>query len=185
MIYAGKRFDDGQDQTERQEEINMRLIDYAREGSLCVRLKAGDPFIFGRGVEEVRALVEEGIAVEVVPGVTAGIAAAGLAHIPLTERNRMTSVLFCTGHTVHDAPEQFSALVSLLKAGSSIVMYMGLKNLEGMVDRLLGKGLPSGLPVSVVSRVSYPDQVTLSGSLQTIVFMVNEKGISTPPYSYR
>lgn len=180
IIYVGKRCNDGQDQTVRQESINGLLIRYARQGMKCVRLKAGDPFIFGRGVEEVRALVDNGIEVEVVPGITAGIAAACMMHIPLTERNRMTSVFFCTGHTAHYSMAQMDAVIALLKEGSSMVMYMGLKNLETVIGRLLENGLPAGLPVCAAARVSMPDQQLVCGTLETIGALVRRQDLGTP-----
>ena len=179
-INVGKRCDDGQDQTKRQERINALMIRYAREGKRCVRLKAGDPFVFGRGVEEVRALKQNGIEVEVIPGITAGLAAANMLHIPVTERNRTTSLLFCTGHTANYSFEQFNGLISLLREGSPIVMYMGIRNFETVVQRLLDAGLPSTLNVCIVSKVSLPDQKLLRGTLESIVAIVTEQGVETP-----
>ena len=179
-INVGKRCEDGQDQTERQERINALMIRYALEGKRCVRLKAGDPFVFGRGVEEVRALWEKGIDVEVIPGITAGLAAANMLQIPVTERNRTSSLLFCTGHTANYSFEQFHGVISLLREGSPIVMYMGIENFEAIVRRLLDAGLPSTLNVCIVSKVSLPDQKLLRGTLDSIVAIVTEQGVETP-----
>lgn len=179
-VNVGKRCDDGQDQSERQERINALMIRYALEGKRCVRLKAGDPFVFGRGVEEVRALREHGIEAEVIPGITAALAAANMLHIPVTERNRTNSLLFCTGHTANYSFEQFQGVLSLLKQGAPIVMYMGLKNFETIITRLLGADLPVSLQVSIVSKVSLPEQKLLTGTLDTIVDIVREEGLETP-----
>lgn len=180
IIFVGKRCDDGQDQVLRQESINSLMIDYAERGLRCVRLKAGDPFMFGRGIEEVRALLRHGIAVEVIPGITAGLAAACLFHIPLTERNRMTSVLFCTGHTVSYTTEQFVALMALLREGSPMVVYMGLKNLEAIVRRLIENGIAPSMPICAAARVSMPDQQLVCGTLATIGRLVRQERLATP-----
>lgn len=179
-INVGKRCDDGQDQHERQERINTLMVRYAREGKRCVRLKAGDPFVFGRGVEEVRALKQNGIEVEVIPGITAGLAAANMLHIPVTERNRTTSLLFCTGHTANYSFEQFQGVISLLREGSPIVMYMGIENFEAIVRRLLDADVSATLKVSIVSKVSLQDQKLITGTLETIVGIVRERGVETP-----
>ncbi len=179
-IHVGKRCGDGQDQKKRQENINAMMVRYASEGKRCVRLKAGDPFVFGRGVEEIRALRENGIDAEVIPGITAGLAAANMLHIPVTERNRTTSLLFCTGHTANYSLEQFQGVISLLREGSPIVMYMGVENFEAIVRRLLDAGLPASLKVSIVSKVSLPGQTLLTGTLKTITAIVRAKEVETP-----
>lgn len=180
IVFVGKRCDDGQDQTARQESINSLMIDYATKRLRCVRLKAGDPFVFGRGIEEVRALMRHGIAVEVIPGITAGLAAACLFNIPLTERNRMTSVLFCTGHTVSYTTEQFVAVMALLREGSPMVVYMGLKNLEAIVRRLIENGIARSMPVCAAARVSTPEQQLVCGTLETIGNLVRQERLVTP-----
>ncbi len=167
-ISVGKRIGDRKDQTERQLQINAMLAAYARQGKCVVRLKAGDPFMFGRGIEEVRALAEAGLSCDVVPGITAGIAAAGLCRIPLTERYRNTSALFCTGQTADYSLGHFSAVIELMKAGTPLIMYMGVENLDRIVERCLASGLPPDLPACAVSKVSRPDQLLVSATLGTI-----------------
>ncbi len=179
-VPVGKRYGDGQDQTARQENINSLMVRYAREGLDCVRLKAGDPFVFGRGVEEVRAMLENDIDVEVIPGISAGIAAANIFHIPITERNTTSSVLFCTGHTASYSLEQFDAVITFLKQGTPLVLYMGLKNLGIIVERLLASGLPPDLPVCAASRVSMPDQRLIRGTLDTICKLMQIKEPALP-----
>lgn len=179
-VNVGKRCGDGQDQEKRQERINAMMIGYALEGKYCVRLKAGDPFVFGRGVEEVRALMEKGIEAEVIPGITAGLAAANMLQIPVTERNRTSSLLFCTGHTASYSFEQFQGVLALLRDGSPVVMYMGMKNFETIVNRLLDARLPVSLQVSIVSKVSLCDQKVITGMLETIGDVIREQDIETP-----
>lgn len=180
LVHVGKRCGDGVDQTERQQMINELMLGYAQRGLHCMRLKAGDPFVFGRGVEEVRFLKEHGVPVEVIPGITAGIAAADLLHIPITERYRSSSVVFSTGHTSDCSLDEFDALISLLKEGAPLVLYMGLKNLERIVERLLSSGFSPALPVSAVARVSMPDQQLLTGTLETICGIMHAEMPSTP-----
>ncbi|MBN1279392.1 MAG: uroporphyrinogen-III C-methyltransferase [Chlorobiaceae bacterium] len=180
LVNVGKRCEDGQDQEIRQEHINSLMIKTARSGCRCVRLKAGDPFVFGRGVEEVRALLEQGIDVEVIPGITAGIAAADLLHIPLTERNRMHSVVFCTGHTARYSKSQFGAVAAQLLEGSSMVMYMGLSGLEPVAARLIELGISPGMPVCAISQVSQPRQQLLYGTLADIGSITRQSGMATP-----
>jgi len=179
-IYVGKRLGDKQDQTVRQKEINRLLVSHALEGKRCVRLKSGDPFVFGRGVEEVRALLEHHIEVEVIPGISAGIAAANLCHIPITERYKSSSVLFCTGHTAEYTLKHLEAVALLMKAGTPLVLYMGLKNLEKVAEKLISVGVVPETPVCAISRVSYPDQKMICGSLSTIAAALLEADLKTP-----
>ena len=179
-VAVGKRYGDGQDQTARQENINRLMVRYAREGLDCVRLKAGDPFVFGRGVEEVRAMLENDIDVEVIPGISAGIAAANIFHIPITERNTTSSVLFCTGQTASYSLEQFDAVITFLKQGTPLVLYMGLKNLGTIVGRLLASGLSPDLPVCAASRVSMPGQRLIRGTLGTICELMQTRTPALP-----
>ena len=180
LVHVGKRCGDGVDQTERQRMINELMLDYAQRGVHCMRLKAGDPFVFGSGVEEVRFLKEHGVPVDVIPGITAGIAAADLLHIPITERYRSSSVVFSTGHASDCSVDEFDALIALLKEGAPLVLYMGLKNLERIVERLLSSGFSPALPVSAVARVSMPDQQLLTGTLATICGIMHAEMPSTP-----
>lgn len=179
-IAVGKRIGDGKDQTARQHEINDLLARYAREGKCVVRLKAGDPFMFGRGIEEVRALAAAGAPCEVVPGITAGIAAAELCRIPLTERYRNTSALFCTGQTADYSLSHFSAVIELMKAGTPLVMYMGFEHLDRIVGRFIDSGLSPDLPACAVSRVSRSDQSLVAATLGTIAGQLRERELPLP-----
>lgn len=179
-IAVGKRIGDSKDQTERQRQINALLAHHAREGKCVVRLKAGDPFMFGRGIEEVRSLVASGTQCEVVPGITAGIAAAELCRIPLTERYRNTSALFCTGQTAEYSLNHFSAVIELMKAGTPLVMYMGFENLDRIVCRFMTSGLSPDLPACAVSKVSRQDQTLVAATLGTIVKKLRELNLTLP-----
>lgn len=164
-IYVGRKCADAQDQCKRQQTINELMKEYAIQGKNVVRLKSGDPFIFGRALEEIRYLVENNISFEMVPGITAGIAAANLQHIPLTERNRSNSVLFCTGHTANYDFEQLEALANMLKTGTTLIMYMGLKNLKEVLSKLKKTAKDEMFYVSAVSKVSQPEQAIITCTL--------------------
>jgi len=179
-ISVGKRLGDGKDQSDRQTKINDLLARYAREGKCVVRLKAGDPFMFGRGIEEVRALAAAGVPCEVVPGITAGIAAADLCRIPLTERHRNSSALFCTGHTEDYSLSHFAAVIELMKTGTPLVMYMGFEQLDKIVERFIGSGLSPELPACAVSRVSRSGQALVAATLGTIVQRLRESELPLP-----
>jgi uroporphyrin-III C-methyltransferase len=180
IINVGKRYGDFQDQTDRQLKINQLMVKHALEGSKVVRLKSGDPFIFSRGVEEIKYLIDHQVPYEVVPGITAGIAAANLHAIPLTERNKTTSVLFCTGHTANYDYEQLEGVANLLKSGASVVMYMGLKLLAETIKRLIQRGVADDTLVSAVSKVSSPEQKLHTFSFGQIDKVLNEDNIEMP-----
>ena len=167
-IYVGRKYADQQDQVERQKSINESMRAHAMLGKNVVRLKSGDPFIFGRAVEEIRYLLEHGLAFEMVPGITAGIAAANLHHIPLTERNRSNAVLFCTGHTANYDFEQLDALAIMLKTGTTLIMYMGFKNLKLVINKLKEIITNEIVYVSAISKVSQPGQCIVTGTLDEI-----------------
>ena len=176
-IYVGKK--QGK-HTVHQEAINQMLVDHAREGRAVVRLKGGDPFIFGRGGEEARVLAAHQIPFEVVPGVTAGVAAATFAGIPLTMRGYNTSVAFVTGH--EDPTKLVSTIEwSKLAAGvGTLVIFMGVKNLADIVERLIVGGRDPQTPTAVVRWGATPSQFTVVGTLGTIVDRVRASGLKPP-----
>lgn len=178
FVYAGKR--GGVEHTHTQEEINQMLVDFAREGKIVVRLKGGDPFIFGRGGEEVETLARNDIAFEVVPGVTSATAAATYAGIPITHRGYTASVAFLTGH--EDPAKQTSNIDwSKIATGvGTIVVYMGIKNLPVIVKNLMDHGRSPDTPVAVVRWASTPEQKSVVGTLATIADIVVEAGIKPP-----
>ena len=163
-----------------QEEINALLVRRAQEGETVVRLKGGDPFIFGRGGEEAVALHEAGVAFEIVPGVTSGFAVAAYAGIPLTHRDFTTSLGLITGH--EDPARKVSSLDwSKLATGvGTLVFYMGMANLPLITEQLQTHGRPSETPVAVIQWGTTPRQRTVKGTLADIVTKVQEAGLKPP-----
>ena len=149
-----------------QEGINALLIRLAREGRKVVRLKGGDPFVFGRGGEEAEALAEAGVTFEVVPGVTAALACAAQAAIPLTHRDAARTVTFATGHT-KDGKQDLD--FDQLARGGTIAIYMGVVSLPALRDGLLGAGLPATTPAALIERGGTRAQRLLKGTLDELV----------------
>ena len=157
-IYVGKLYQDGQDQTERQLEIHRKILDLIRRYDRVVRLKSGDPMIFARGCEEIRFCVEHGLNYEVVPGLTAGLAAASLFGIPLTERGVNSMVALYTGHRKEGGFTDLSAITEVLKTGSPVVVYMGLNTFGELSAELIERGISPDCPVHILCKVSHPGQ---------------------------
>lgn len=167
-IYVGKLYQDGQDQTERQESINQLLIELVADGYKVVRLKSGDPMIFGRGAEEIRFCIENELNYEVIPGVTSALGAASLFGIPLTERGKNSMVLFGTGSYCDGDFCDLDSFVSVLNSGSPIIFFMGLNKLVHLASRLIDKSVSPDIKVQILSKVSQPDSSAIEGTLQTI-----------------
>jgi uroporphyrinogen III methyltransferase/synthase len=163
-----------------QPEINARLIALAREGRCVVRLKGGDPFVFGRGAEEAEALADAGIPFEVIPGVTAAIAAAEYAGISLTHREESSAVAFVTGHEDPSKPTRSLEADVLARFPGTLVFYMGLHRLGAIADSLIRAGMPPSTPVAVISRATTPEQRTVSGALDGIATRVEAAGLHAP-----
>jgi uroporphyrin-III C-methyltransferase len=163
-----------------QEETTQLLIEKAQDHAIVVRLKGGDPFIFGRGGEEMAELVEAGICVEVVPGITAGIAAAAYAGIPLTHRLYSSSVTFVTGHEAAGKYRPSINWQAIAQGSETIVIYMGIHNLPYIVEQLTLAGLSLETPIGLVRWGTRPEQEELIGKLGTIVDQVEETGFSAP-----
>ncbi len=162
----------------QQQAINDLLIEYAEQGLQVVRLKGGDPFIYGRGGEEIEALLEKNIEVLVVPGITAALGAASYAGIPLTHRNVAQSVRLVTGHRVEntvnlDWPE-------LARDDQTLVIYMGLVGLPQIMSRLMEAGCDTGHPVAVVENATQPEQQVLRTTVARAAHDVEEAGITGP-----
>src|SRR4051812_18347974 len=151
-----------------QDEINALLVRLAREGKTVVRLKGGDPFVFGRGGEEARALAKAGIRYEVVPGVTAGVAAPAYAGIPVTHREATSAVAFVTGHEDPDKPESAIDWDALARFPGTLVFYMGVRNLPRIAERLVAAGRDPSEPAAVVSRGTWPAQRSVTATLADI-----------------
>lgn len=164
-VYVGKIYQDGQDQTERQEWINQLIIELAGKGQKIVRLKSGDPMIFGRGAEEIRFCIENNLNYEVIPGVTSALGAASLYGIPLTERGKNSMVLFGTGHYCEGDFCDLETFVSVLKSGSPIIFFMGLNKLVKLAGRLMDQAISPEIKVQILSKVSQPDAVAFESTL--------------------
>ena len=164
-VYAGKEA--GEPQL-RQQEINRLLIEKAREGKQVVRLKGGDPFVFGRGAEEAQAIIDAGIPFEIVPGITSAIAGPAYAGIPLTHRAHNSHVTFFTGHEDPAKPESTIDYAALAKLGGTQVMLMGVERLGAVTSEMLKQGVRSDLPVALVRSATTGRQETLTGTLANI-----------------
>jgi uroporphyrinogen III methyltransferase / synthase len=151
-----------------QEEINALLVELARAGKRVVRLKGGDPFVFGRGGEEAQALAEAGVPFEVVPGVTAGVAAPAYAGIPVTHRDAASAVAFVTGHEDPEKAESAIDWKTLARFPGTLVFYMGVRNLPQIAERLVAAGRDPAEPAAVVARGTLPGQRTATGTLADI-----------------
>lgn len=178
FVYAGKR--GGVKHTHTQDEINQMLVDFALKGKIVVRLKGGDPFIFGRGGEEVETLAKNDIPFEVVPGVTSATAAATYAGIPITHRGYTASVAFLTGHEDPTKPTSDIDWAKIATGVGTIVVYMGIKNLPFITKSLIDNGRSPQTPVAVVRWASTPEQQSVVGTLETIPDIVRQAGIKPP-----
>ncbi len=166
--------------TTRQDELNHLLIEHAKAGKVVVRLKGGDPYIFGRGGEEAVALTKASIPFEVVPGITSAIAASAYAGIPVTHRDYASSVAFVTGHSAALHPNSNINWAQLSTAVDTLVVYMGVAHLRQIVERLTAHGRDPQTPVSLVRVGTTPRQHVVQGSLTDIVQKVEETQLKSP-----
>ncbi len=174
-IYVGKRRDY---HALRQEEINDLLVFHARAGRHVVRLKGGDPFVFGRGGEEIATLAAEGVSFQVVPGITAANGCAAYAGIPLTHRDYAHSVLFVTGHRRDGGVDlDWDALA---RPAQTVVIYMGLESVDIICRELQRHGVPARMPVALIERGTTPAQRVLTGTLQSLPSLVARQEIHAP-----
>jgi uroporphyrinogen III methyltransferase/synthase len=176
-IYVGRK---GRGAYRDQAEIHALLITKAQEGKCVVRLKGGDPFVFGRGGEEAEAVADAGILFEVVPGVTAAVAVPAYAGIPITHRTLASTVAFVTGH--EDPGKSSSAMEwpRLASAEGTLVFLMGMKNLPRIVDRLIQEGKSATTPVALIRWGTYARQQTVVGTLSDIVAKASKADMSPP-----
>jgi uroporphyrin-III C-methyltransferase len=175
VIYTGKR---AGAHSMPQESINAFLIDQASQGKRVVRLKGGDPYVFGRGGEEAEDLIAAGIPVEIVPGISSALAGPAYAGIPATHRSCSTSVTLVTAHEADGSTGV--AWESLAQLRGTIVFLMGLGNLPIVVRNLQEHGMPPEMPVAVISKATTPNQRTVDGTLATIEQRVNDAAIEAP-----
>lgn len=174
-LYVGKR------QAEHavpQDQINQKLVDLAKSGRNVLRLKGGDPFIFGRGGEEIELLAEQGVSFQVVPGITAASGCASYAGIPLTHRDHSQSVRFVTGHLQNNTvnlpwPE-------LAQSQQTLVFYMGLSGLSAICDGLIANGRSPDTPAAIVEKGTTPDQRVIIGTLETLPALVSAGRVQAP-----
>jgi uroporphyrinogen III methyltransferase/synthase len=176
IIFAGKRKGN---MTLPQEEINRLIVKKGKEGKVVARLKGGDPFIFGRGGEEALALAEAGVPFEIIPGVTSGVAVAAYAGIPLTHRDFASTVIFTSGHEDPSKPRPSIPWKALAKEMGTLVFYMGITNLQGIVSNLTKYGCDPKTPIALVRWGTKPEQETIVGTLEDIV--QKTESISFPP----
>jgi uroporphyrin-III C-methyltransferase len=174
-IYAGKQRDH---HSMSQHEINALLVRLARQGRTVVRLKGGDPFIFGRGGEEMQALAEAGITVEVVPGITAACGVSCYAGIPLTHRDHAQACVFVTGH-LQDGSAGLDWAV-LARPRQTLVIYMGLGALDEICAQLVAHGMSPEMPAAVVEKGTTLDQRVVSGTLRDLAPRVAASGLESP-----
>jgi uroporphyrin-III C-methyltransferase len=177
LEFAGKR---GGKPSARQPDISRRLIQLAQEGRRVLRLKGGDPFVFGRGGEEALALVAARVPFRIVPGISAGIGGLAYAGIPITHRDINAAVTFVTGHDSTGVVPDAVDWPALAKGSPVIVMYMALKHLPAIVERLLAAGRAPSEPLAVVSRATTPEQRVLETTLGASAADVAASGIEPP-----
>lgn len=166
-----------------QEEINNLMREHASDGKRVVRLKGGDPNVFGRGGEEAEYLADHEIPFEVVSGISSVLAASGVSGIPLTHRNCSSSLTVITGHQTPDKDESridWTAIAEMIGAGGTLVILMGVSKLSENVDALREQDVPDETPVAMVEKVTWQDQRTITGTLDTIVDRCQGVGIEPP-----
>ncbi len=176
-IYAGKR---GGKPSPKQDDISLKLIALARAGKKVLRLKGGDPFVFGRGGEEAQTLVQHQIPIRVIPGITAGIGGLAYAGIPLTHRDVNQSVTFITGHDQRGETPDTLNWRAISDGAQVLVIYMGLKHLATITARLLSAGRAGDEPVAILCNATLPSQQILETTLAEAVADVNLAGLRPP-----
>ncbi len=176
-VYAGKR---GGRPSPVQADISQRLVRFAKAGKRVLRLKGGDPFVFGRGGEEALSLVAAGVPFRIIPGVSAGIGGLAYAGIPVTHRDTNSAVTFLTGHGVGGEVPDGIDWAALAKGSPVIVMYMALKHIATIAGALIEHGRPAAEPVAVVSQATLPAQTILETSLSCCAEDVAAAGIEPP-----
>lgn len=163
-----------------QDEINLLLVEKALEGKIVTRLKGGDPCVFGRGAEEAEILAANGIQYEIVPGITAGIAAPAYAGIPVTHREHASSFAIVTGHGRDEKGQDFLNWPALATGIDTVAFYMSVGNLAYISSQLIANGRPDTTPVAVIEWGTTINQRTITGPLHNIAAIVKEQGFNNP-----
>jgi len=176
-IYAGKR---GGKPSAKQRDISLRLVDLARAGKRVLRLKGGDPFVFGRGGEEAQTLVQHDIPIRIIPGISAGIGGLAYAGIPVTHRDVNQSVTFVTGHDQSGNTPGSLDWASISKGSQVIVIYMGMKHIAQIAAKLIAAGRPLSEPIAVVTTATTQDQKVLETTLGHVVEDIATSGMEPP-----
>ena len=177
VIYVGKRAGCS---SFLQKDINNLLFKLSHQGKNVVRLKGGDPFVFSRGGEEVSFLEDKGVQIEIVPGITSGIAASSYIGIPLTHRNGASSITFVTGHEYMDKKEKTVNWRSLAKSSDSLVIYMGIRNIEYIVNELIEGGMNINTASAVVQEATLKNQKSAITTLSNLVEVVTVQDFKPP-----
>lgn len=176
-IYAGKR---GGKPSAKQRDISLRLIALAREGRRVLRLKGGDPFVFGRGGEEAQTLIQHGIPIRIVPGISAGIGGLAYAGVPVTHRDVNQSVTFVTGHDQSGATPSTLDWEGIARGSQVIVIYMGMKHIARISGALMAAGRAPEEPVAVVTSAATDAQQVLETTLGTVAADIASAGLAPP-----
>lgn len=176
-IYAGKR---GGKPSAKQRDISLRLVDLARAGKRVLRLKGGDPFVFGRGGEEAQTLVQHGVPIRIIPGISAGIGGLAYAGIPVTHRDVNQSVTFVTGHDQSGQTPSSLNWKAIAEGSQVIVIYMGMKHIARISADLIAAGRSPAEPAGVVTTATTTEQRVLETTLGTIVEDIADAGLEPP-----
>ena len=177
LIFAGKR---GGKPSPKQRDISLRLIALAREGKRVLRLKGGDPFVFGRGGEEAQTLIQHDVPFRIIPGISAGIGGLAYAGIPVTHRDVNQSVTFITGHDQSGATPSALDWGAIARASEVLVIYMGMKHLDQISAALIAAGRSGAEPVAIVTNATTPRQAVLETTLATAVADAAAGGVAPP-----
>lgn len=176
-IYAGKR---GGKPSPKQKDISLSLIDWAREGKKVLRLKGGDPFVFGRGGEESETLAKAGVKFRIVPGITSGIGGLAYAGIPVTHRDTNQAIIFLTGHDETGEVPHAVDWQAIATAAPVIVMYMAVKHLGSISEKLVAAGRDENDPLAILSNTTLPEQSVITTKLKDASDLVAKGDVPTP-----
>lgn len=179
-IYVGRKYGDKSNQTNRQQKINELMLEHHLKGEKVVRLKSGDAYVYGRAAEEVRYLKRADVPFEVVPGITAALAAANLQNVPITERGKSNAIMICTAHTADYSFEQLNGIATMLKTGNTLAIYMGLKAIDKVVPALLKVCKDPHIPINAISCVSHKNEKILTATLGDIQQKIKAQPLAMP-----